>query len=35
MNRTKITINVTVVGPLLTPQSASILILTLHWLGFL
>jgi hypothetical protein len=35
MNRTNITINLTFVGPLLTPPSAAFLILVLHWLGFL
>lgn len=35
MNHTKITINITFVGPLLTQPSAAFLILVLHWLGFL
>ncbi len=35
MERTTITINITFVGPLLSPPSAALSILVLHWLGFL
>ena len=35
MKRTTITLNITFVGPLLSPRTAAFLILVLHWLGFL